>query len=124
MGADAVVSHEAGARVTFWPHIRLTQVRVAACSRTARRERYELSQRTIPAELIVTREGIRCTSPALTALDLTDGQLAAKCEQPRWRSLLDRFPEVGPIAGHGSTTVVDPHRRNTPAPARRPALFE
>jgi very-short-patch-repair endonuclease len=70
--ADAVVSHEAAARVTFWPHIRLTQVRVAACSRTARREGYELSQRKIPAELIVTREGIRCTSPALTALDLTE----------------------------------------------------
>lgn len=53
-----------------------------------------------------------------------DGHLVAKCEQPWWGSLLDRFLEVGAVAGDGAATVVDAHRRNAPASARRAALVE
>jgi very-short-patch-repair endonuclease len=69
---DAVVTHEAAAKVTFWPRVALSEVRIAAPSRSMRRTGYRLSQRAIPADLVVQRHGIRCTNPALTALDLSE----------------------------------------------------
>jgi hypothetical protein len=69
---NAVLTHEAAAWLTFWPTIRVPQIRVAAPSRTARRAGWQSSRRSIPLDLIVERRGIRCTAPALTALDLID----------------------------------------------------
>ena len=69
---NAVLTHEAAAWLTFWPAIRVSQIKVAAPSRTARRAGWQSSRRSIPPELIIERRGIRCTAPALTALDLID----------------------------------------------------
>ena len=69
---NAVLTHEAAAWLTFWPTIRVPQIKVAASSRTARRAGWQSSRRSIPPELIIERRGIRCTTPALTALDLID----------------------------------------------------
>jgi hypothetical protein len=69
---NAVLTHEAAAWLTFWPTVRVPLIRVAAPSRTARRAGWQASRRSIPPELIIERRGIRCTTPALTALDLID----------------------------------------------------
>ena len=69
---DAVLTHQAAARLTFWPKVRLIQVDVAARHRVVRRAGYSSVRRMVPPDLIVLRQGLRCTSPALTALDLVD----------------------------------------------------
>jgi very-short-patch-repair endonuclease len=69
---NAVLTHEAAASLTFWPGIRVLRICCAAPTRTARRNGWQISRRSIPAELIVERRGLRCTAPAVTALDLVD----------------------------------------------------
>ncbi len=69
---NAVVTHEGAAALTFWPGIRVPRIRCVAPTRTARRDGWQTSRRSIPAELIVERRGLRYTAPALTALDLVD----------------------------------------------------
>jgi very-short-patch-repair endonuclease len=69
---NAVLTHEAAASLTFWPDIRVPRICCAAPTRTARRHGWQISRRPIPAELIVERRGLRCTAPAVTALDLVD----------------------------------------------------
>jgi len=69
---DSVLTHHSAAQLTFWPAIRVTQVHCAAPSRRARRAGFVISRRHIPADLVVECRGLRCTAPALTALDLTD----------------------------------------------------
>lgn len=70
---DAVLTHQAAACLTFWPKVRLTQVDIAVKHRVVRRAGYSSVRRVVPPDLIVLRQGLRCTSPALTALDLVDG---------------------------------------------------
>jgi very-short-patch-repair endonuclease len=68
---DAVLIGSAAAWVSFWPDIRVSRI---GCSlKHCRRPQpgYEFTRQQIPAELVVSRSGIRYTSPALTALDLS-----------------------------------------------------
>ena len=70
---DAVVTGHAAAQLSFWPQLPVN--RVTAAVRRARRAAppgFSFVKRDIPPELIVQRNGIRLTSPALTALDLCD----------------------------------------------------
>ena len=69
---NSVLTHHSAAQLTFWPTIRVTQTHCAARSRRVRRPGFVISRRDIPADLIVECHGLRCTTPALTALDLTD----------------------------------------------------
>ncbi|HWH99508.1 MAG TPA: DUF559 domain-containing protein [Propionibacteriaceae bacterium] len=69
---NAVLTHEGAAALTFWPGIRVPRIRCVAPTRTARRDGWQTSRRSISAELIVERRGLRCTAPALTALDLIE----------------------------------------------------
>lgn len=69
---DAILLGEAAAWVSFWPELRVSRI---ACSfRNQRRPQpgYEFKRRRIPPELVVSRSGLRYTSPALTALDLCE----------------------------------------------------
>jgi very-short-patch-repair endonuclease len=67
---DAILVDEAAAWVSFWPEVRVP--RIACTVRHRRRPQlgYEFKRRQIPPELVVSRSGLRITSPALTALDL------------------------------------------------------
>jgi very-short-patch-repair endonuclease len=67
---DAVLTHEAAARLTFWPEVPLPQVRLAVGCRRQGSTGYIVTRRCIPPELVTSRAGLRCTAPALTALDL------------------------------------------------------
>lgn len=69
---DAVLTHHAAAWLTFWPAVRVRTVTLAAPTRKAGRSGYAISRRAIPTDLVVERDGLRCTAPALTALDLVD----------------------------------------------------
>jgi very-short-patch-repair endonuclease len=69
---DAVLLEEAAAFLTFWPTVRMPTIRVSAPNRRARPQGYTVTRRAIAAESIVTRRGLRCTAPAVTALDLSD----------------------------------------------------
>ena len=69
---NAVLTHQAAARLTFWSTVRLTEVHLATSHRAGRRSGYVVVRRAVPADLVVERHGLRCTAPALTALDLID----------------------------------------------------
>lgn len=69
---DAVLTHQAAACLTFWPKVRLSQVDIAVKHRVVRCPGYSSVRRVIAPDLVVVRQGLRCTSPALTALDLVD----------------------------------------------------
>lgn len=69
--ADAVILGAGAAKLTFWPDLRVGAVEVSAPSRKAAAPGYLISRRRIDPDLVTDRPGLRCTIPALTALDLT-----------------------------------------------------
>jgi very-short-patch-repair endonuclease len=69
---NAVLTHHAAAWLTFWPNLRLAEVHLATRHREGRRPGYVIDRRIVPTDFVVVRHGLRCTAPALTALDLVD----------------------------------------------------
>jgi very-short-patch-repair endonuclease len=67
---DAVLLGSAAAWVSFWPDLRVDRIECAVRHSRARQPGFEFTRRQIPSELVVSRSGLRYTSPALTALDL------------------------------------------------------
>ena len=67
---DAILVGRAAAWASFWPDIRVTSITCSLRHQRRSQRGYEFTRRRIPAELIVSRAGLRFTSPALTALDL------------------------------------------------------
>src|SRR6185437_8876496 len=58
------------ARLSFWPELQADVVECAVRHSRAPQTGFRFTRRHIPSDLVVRRSGIRCTSPALTALDL------------------------------------------------------
>jgi very-short-patch-repair endonuclease len=69
---NAVLVGAAAARVSFWSTIRVPTVTCALKHHRQPQRGFHFSRRQVPAELVVTRAGLRYTSPALTALDLCE----------------------------------------------------
>ena len=67
---NAVVFGRAAAKLTFWPSLPVSRVDLAVGTRKGDHKSFRLVRRTIPLDLIVDVRGIRCTTPALTAVDL------------------------------------------------------
>ena len=67
---DAVLLGSAAAWVSFWPEIRMTHISCSVRHHRRTQAGFEFTRRHIPSELVVSRSGLRYTSPALTALDL------------------------------------------------------
>ncbi|GGF39782.1 hypothetical protein GCM10011519_11800 [Marmoricola endophyticus] len=67
---DAVITGAAAARLTFWPELRVDRVTAANARTRARGALVEVVTERIPAELVVTVQGISVACPSLTALDL------------------------------------------------------
>lgn len=67
---DAVLTGAAAARLTFWPDIHVDALTVAVSGRRQAQPGFVMVKRKISAELTCTLHGLRCTVPALTALDL------------------------------------------------------
>jgi hypothetical protein len=67
---DAILVGAVAARVSFWPDLRVDMIECAVWHSRARQPGYCFTRRYIPAELVVSRSGLRYTTPALTALDL------------------------------------------------------
>ena len=70
---NAVITGRAAAALTYWPQAPGLGVEVAVRGDVADRPPFKFVERRIPAELIIERQGIRLTTPALTALDLCIG---------------------------------------------------
>jgi very-short-patch-repair endonuclease len=68
---DAILMGAAAAWVSFWPEIRVSHVACSLKHKRRPQRGFEFTRRQIPAELVVNRAGLRLTSPALTALDLS-----------------------------------------------------
>jgi very-short-patch-repair endonuclease len=66
---DAILVGRAAAWA-FWPEIRVASVTCSLRHQRRPQRGYEFTRRRISTELVVTRSGLRLTSPALTALDL------------------------------------------------------
>jgi very-short-patch-repair endonuclease len=69
---DAVLTHEAAAAVSFWPGLAVPVVRCAVRHYRPPQSGFAFSRGPIPPELVWFRNGLRLTSPALTALDLCE----------------------------------------------------
>ena len=69
---NAVLVAAAAARASFWPTIRVPIVTCALKHHRQPQRGFCFSRRQVPAELVVSRAGLRYTSPALTALDLCE----------------------------------------------------
>jgi very-short-patch-repair endonuclease len=67
---NAVLTEAAAASVSFWPSISVGAITCAVAHHRSEQRGYQFSRRSIPAELVVERGGLRYTAPALTALDL------------------------------------------------------
>ncbi|RYZ31304.1 MAG: DUF559 domain-containing protein, partial [Propionibacteriaceae bacterium] len=67
---DAVLVGATSARLSFWPACPAEVVECALRRRGAA-PGYRFSRRSVPAELVMTRHGLRLTAPALTVLDLS-----------------------------------------------------
>jgi very-short-patch-repair endonuclease len=67
---DGVLIGGAAARVSFWPTAPLQGIQLAVPYKVRPQRGFTFIQRAIPPDLIVERDGLRLTSPALTALDL------------------------------------------------------
>ena len=65
------MASSAAAKVTFWPKLPVAQVEIAVSTRKGNHRGLRIARRRIPPELISEVQGIRVTSPALTALDLS-----------------------------------------------------
>lgn len=68
---DAVLVGATAARLSFWPDVKVDQVECAFACRRPPRPGFDFCRRRIPVDLVVERDGVRLTAPALTALDLT-----------------------------------------------------
>ncbi len=67
---DAILVGTVAARLSFWPELQADVVECAVRHSRAPQTGFRFTRRLIPSDLVVSRSGIRCTSPALTALDL------------------------------------------------------
>ena len=67
----AVLTGAAAARLTFWPSLTVDLVEVAT-SRRGCYPGFRLTDRSIPAELVLHRNGLRVAAPALAAIDLAE----------------------------------------------------
>lgn len=67
---NAVLTQHAAAVVSFWPDLRVDTVVAAVPSKRHSPAGFRLERRSIPSELVSTREDLYLTAPALTALDL------------------------------------------------------
>lgn len=69
---NAVLVAGAAARVSFWPTIHAPIVTCALKHHRQPQPGFHFSRRQVPTELVLSRAGLRYTSPALTALDLCE----------------------------------------------------
>jgi len=67
---DVVLTGATAARLTFWPEAAVDRIELALRRRRSGAPGFHLEERQIPPELTMTTSGLRCTVPALTALDL------------------------------------------------------
>jgi very-short-patch-repair endonuclease len=67
---DAILVGAVAARLSFWPELQADVVECAVRHSRAPQTGYRFTRRHIPSDLVVSRSGLRLTSPALTALDL------------------------------------------------------
>lgn len=68
--AGGVLLGAAAARITFWPDVAVPIVSIGVSSDRVPPAGIRLHRGRIPPDLIMERQGLRCTVPALTALDL------------------------------------------------------
>lgn len=67
---DAVITHEAAARLTWWPELPAPELAMATRQRLAPAPGFRWHRTRIPDDLISEAGGLRFTSAALTVLDL------------------------------------------------------
>jgi len=68
--ANAVLTGTAAAHLTFWGDLQVGTVSLAVRARRNPQPGFAFGKRNIPPELIPRQHGLRCTVPALTAMDL------------------------------------------------------
>jgi hypothetical protein len=74
---DAVLCGPTAAQLTYWPNLSEDTVHVSNVRVRFGRPRYCFTRRQIPPKFVAVGQGVRCTSVALTAVDLavdTDGE--------------------------------------------------
>lgn len=101
---DAVLLGGAAARLSYWPEAPLTTIEVAVNHPVADARGFAFTRRRVPPEVWVERDGLRYSTPALTAIDLA----TAACADPIDRALRMR---VATVAGMHEALRLTPNRR-------------
>jgi very-short-patch-repair endonuclease len=73
---DGVLFGASAAQVSYWPEMKPRTIDLAVPSMLRPAVGFRFSRRRIPAELVVQRDGLRFTDPALTAVDLATFECA------------------------------------------------
>ena len=73
---DAVLTGAAAARGTHWPEVPIDAVDAAVPGGARPQAGFRFTRRRVPPELIMERQGLRMTVPAMTALDLASSACA------------------------------------------------
>ncbi len=69
---DAVLVGAIAARLTYWPRVPISTVTLAQRRDVGSHGLFRFQRRRVPADLICEVNGLRCSVPALTALDLAN----------------------------------------------------
>lgn len=67
---DGVLTGRSAAKMSFWPDVEVNDVTLAVPTHRLGRPGFPVSERQIPPEHVIRRDGVAWTSPAMTALDL------------------------------------------------------
>jgi very-short-patch-repair endonuclease len=67
---DGILVGAAAARASYWPSVKLNRIDFAVPRTLTARDGFAFNRRSIPADLVIERQGLRLTDPALTAIDL------------------------------------------------------
>lgn len=102
---QAVLTQELAAMLTFWPELQTPTVRVSGVRTRALTEGLSFDRRNIPLDLTGLVGPLRVTVPALTALDLSVGEIGPSAIDRALLMRQVRLPDLWDALGRS------PHRR-------------
>ncbi len=69
---DGILVGGAAARVSYWPGAPLHRIEIAVPRKATPQAGFVFTRQQVPLDLVVEREGLRFTAPALTSVDLAE----------------------------------------------------
>lgn len=71
---SAVICGRAAAALTYWRELRVGRIEVASPVRHSPQRGFGFTERRVPPDLVQEVDGVRCTTPSLTAMELATSE--------------------------------------------------